>query len=557
MKLSSINGRLKVISILIEIYMNWMGEIYMDEIVKYFGVFSGIVTIIAIAVSIEVVWVSNSVGQKTLYAKTVSENRVKWLYILRNMIYKFIKLSREDETSDKELTNIKNEIQLYYNISEQKTLISLLDKIIADKNDEKLKEQLIKYCQFTFKSEWEKVKKEAGKPSPEGFLKKIKNKIIRNCYKYLWIWLGCTFILIFAFLMFRFNQLSEQRITIRFLSAMNTNDNFNIMKDIIIPIILSIIAAIIFWLIFNHFPTRNRYLKLRPKLEYSMFNVYSELFHYIDLTLIHNNFSPSMFQDEIRAGSLKKEDFILGLQNKCLNDSYLYDANSKLFIVVGDYLFNESIKIDTEIERIFSFNDFLGANEILLLEKIRTLLFTYNYKGIAYMKIGNQTFTPSNPNLSYMADNIYEIYKLFLQLQDIIFSNKYFSREIMLYSVQYLYFSQNYKKCINQIEKNIENYQDCRILLECYDFLCNYNLNRKEDAYEKIERLFNNKLDLVSYRNFIITIIKDDIVQDLLKQYYSKVDIESLNKVIEKENQKTNFINQAKMLQEYYNNKQI
>lgn len=518
-----------------------------DEFVRNFGVLSGIITIIAMAVSIAVIVVSNSIGKRTLYAKTVSENRVRWLYKLRDMIYIFIKLSRMDDTCDKTLINIKNKIQLHYNKDEQAYLISLLDNIIIDKKNEGLKDDLIKYCQIVFKSEWEKVKKEAGEPLIKGISKKIKSLRKSKWYEKFWIWLCCIAIIL----------LLTQGTTFKVAALpLFSNININLAKDIIIPIILSFIAAIIFWFVFNHLPDKKRYLKIRPKVEYNMYSVYINLFHYIDLTLGHNNYSPSFFQHKIRGGILLKEDIVLGLQNKCLNDSYLFDKNASLFVVIGNKLFEEANKINIEIDKLFDFNNYLSANEILLLEKIRTKLFKYNYENTPFTKIIEHKYTVKIPNLSYMADNIFDIYNLFLNLQSSLFRNTFFDRDIFLYLVQYYFYSNNYEECKKQIGLHIEEYQDCKELLLCYDFSCDYLLNRKNESYEKIESLFKNKINLVSHRDFLVLIINEVRAQELLKQYYTDSDIKYLTDIIKnEENLKANFINQALSLKEHYSQK--
>jgi hypothetical protein len=524
----------------------------LNEFATKFGVLTGVITIIATVVSLAIIAVSNSIGKKTLYAKIVSENRVQWLYKLRRMIYKFIKISREDKNNYNELTNIKNQIQLYYNIQEQDTLVSLLNAIIADKNNEVLKDKLIEYCQITFKSEWEKVKKEAGEPLVKRVIKRIKVVKIRKwCEKYP-LCLSLIAIILFVIILRFISQWVNISLSNIKLSYSKVTD-YNIINDVVNPIAFSIIAAIIFWFIFNFIPDRKRYLKVRPKVEYNMYSIYKKLFNYIDLTLKHSIYSPSMFQDKIRGELLKKEDFILGLQNKCLNDSYLFDENSSSFIVIGDSLLNEATKISDEIDKLFNFNNYLCADEILLLEKIRTKLFTYEYKGVSQNKIGDKIYTCINPNVAYMADNIFELYKLFIQLQNIIFSNKYTERDIFLNLVQYYYYSCNYKQCQKQVQMNLEKYQDCKGILQCYDFLCDYMLNRKDEFYKKIENLFKAKIDLVSNRNFLKPIIKDDRVQELLKQYFTENDLERVSTVIdEEENMKTIYNNQALALKEYY-----
>jgi hypothetical protein len=60
---------------------------------------------------------------------------------------------------------------------------------------------------------------------------------------------------------------------------------------IITSIVTSIVAAIIFWLLFNYLPEKLRYNKIRPKLEYDIYDINSSLFQFIQITLKHTTHS--------------------------------------------------------------------------------------------------------------------------------------------------------------------------------------------------------------------------------------------------------------------------
>jgi len=103
------------------------------------------------------------------------------------------------------------------------------------------------------------------------------------------------------------------------------NHTIDWFKDVLIPIALSIISAVIFWLIFSVFPEKKRRNRIRPKIDLDIYDVYTNLFFVFDLIMRPNNNSPSNFQHKIRGNKFQKEDIHLGLQNKCLNELYLYD----------------------------------------------------------------------------------------------------------------------------------------------------------------------------------------------------------------------------------------
>ena len=100
------------------------------------------------------------------------------------------------------------------------------------------------------------------------------------------------------------------------LSKENVAANF--FKDFIYPILLSIVAATIFWLIFSYLPERSRKIRIRTKLDLNIYQIYTRLFSLFDIVMRANNYSPSFFQQQIRGNTLTKIDVELGLQTKPL-----------------------------------------------------------------------------------------------------------------------------------------------------------------------------------------------------------------------------------------------
>jgi hypothetical protein len=338
------------------------------------------------------------------------------------------------------------------------------------------------------------------------------------------------------------------------------NREFNLVREIISPIFISILAAIIFWATFSFLPERRRRLKIRPKLDLDIYYVYSHLFSIFDAVMRGNSYSPSHFQQTIRGTKLKFEDLELGLQNKCLNETYLYDNNvNKFMIVTGEILSDDSSKIDLNVDRLFNFSSYLTTYEILLLEKIRKKLQTYdlkNYRRSAISILGGIELKPINSSLAYMANNLFELYELFIELQKLVFQNKYYDRNISLTKVQYLYYSDQYKQCKKWLKYAIKKYPKEKEFLEFYLFLCEYSSGGQENAYQLIESLLKNKPHLVSSRGFLKDTLNDGKVKSLLTQYYTESDISELNNIIRQEDQSQKlFMDQAKNIKKYFKEK--
>jgi hypothetical protein len=73
------------------------------------------------------------------------------------------------------------------------------------------------------------------------------------------------------------------------------------MKDFAYAILLNIAAAIIFWIVFALLPERRRRNKLRPKLEFGIYQVYKTLFTQFD-TVMRPTLTPHpLFKRKSRA----------------------------------------------------------------------------------------------------------------------------------------------------------------------------------------------------------------------------------------------------------------
>ncbi|HWD86698.1 MAG TPA: hypothetical protein VG367_01140 [Mucilaginibacter sp.] len=336
-----------------------------------------------------------------------------------------------------------------------------------------------------------------------------------------------------------------------------SNYTIDWFKDISIPITLSIVSAIIFWLVFSVFPERKRRNRIRPKIDLDIYDVYTNLFSVFDLIMRPNGHSPSNYQHKIRGNKFQREDLHLGLQDKCLNELYLYDKNvANLLYPIGKELNRFASKIDIDIEHLFSFNQYLATNEILLLEKIRKKLQVYDLNADPRTSIGNKEYRPVDPSLSYMSSNIFELYQLFIQLQEIVFKNRYTDRNIVITRIQYYFYSDQFKKCQTLIKKATINYSKEDRFLKFYSFLCKYNLGQKSEAYFFLEDILKNKPDLISSRDFLSNFIQDKKVIKLVKRYSLDNDFNEMIAILQREHaMRDSYINELKSLSKYYQDK--
>lgn len=332
------------------------------------------------------------------------------------------------------------------------------------------------------------------------------------------------------------------------------------MKELVIPVLLSIISAIIFWFVFSFLPYRYRRKKLRPKLDLDIYLVCTALFRVFDLVMRFNHHSPSFFQDKIQGDKLSLDDIELGLQNKCLNETFLYDQSiSEHMLVIGEQLHEIEVEINNAIERLFNFSSYLTEKEILLLEQIRKKLQVYNlkdYNRSAMPNFGGEQYLVVDTSLSYMKNNLCELYQLYIKLRNIVFNNKYVDRDIMLNKVQFFYYTGRYRDCRKTARLARSQYPSDAGFLDFYLFLCNYKSGKKHRAQNKLENVLKSKPHLISSRGFLGDVVSDKAIADLIEKYYSKTEIENFYSVISQEkalNQR--IIDCSKMLKKYHRQK--
>ena len=329
------------------------------------------------------------------------------------------------------------------------------------------------------------------------------------------------------------------------------------------PLILSLMSALIFWISFSYIPNRNRKNKLRPVLELDVFQIYNNLFSLFDLIMKHNVNNPSSYQSEIRGDLLTRADIELGLQNKCLNESYLFDSDiNQNLMVIGEKLYEHSKNIDILVTKVLNLSQYVSPEEIILLEQIRQEVQKYDYSEKNVQKnaisiIGTQKLYPMVPVLYYRKNNFYDLYQLYIKLQNIIFTEySYFARNIYLFKIQFLYSSGQYSKCKTFITKHKKKFEKDLIFYKNYYALCEYKLGNKKQFYTLIEELYKNRPyngSLVSSRSTLKHFLKDAKVMEILARYHSKDEINMLKETIKKENKiHENFTKTNKSLLEYF-----
>lgn len=315
-------------------------------------------------------------------------------------------------------------------------------------------------------------------------------------------------------------------------------------SNILLPILLSVVAAIVFWLAFSYLPEKKRCNKLRPIVELALFDTYKQIFYLFDLVMRHRSHSPSFFQSKIRAGNLSENDIKLGLQNKCLNESYLYDPNVKdALLVVGEEILDRTLDIDELANKVLCFHTYATAEELVLLEKIREKIRVYDF-GERHIKrpcgstINGKMYRPVDPSISYRYKNFFELYQLFCQLQKLVLNHRPLDRDRFLYKMQSLYHSGQYKLCSKLIHSEGSRFEKDSTLYRNYLALSERELGRMKSFYKIIEDTYKSRPyggALVSSRGFFQDLLCDNKLIEILAQFHSSAEISALIASVEQD----------------------
>ena len=294
-------------------------------------------------------------------------------------------------------------------------------------------------------------------------------------------------------------------------------------ETILISLLTSFIASVIFWLFFNVVPENHRYNKVRPVVEFNIYRIYFDLLSFLEIGLKTHHHTSFFEQNRIRAGLVSKEEYEFWLKNKCLNESYQIDEMSKKLIIVGNSMKNSSAKIIENICDTLNYIDFLSGKEILLLRKIKEKLTVYNYDDKGAETVQGITYRSIVPHLAYMSENFYEINKLYLDLQNIVWKfkkmdnsiNKYLIGDNRLTKAMLYYEKKQYKKCLWILLFHKKCYTKYRL-----KFIIYFQIGKKEKAYKLLKKMLSeNDKSTVVHNLLYDQYFDDEILKEILDKY--------------------------------------
>lgn len=326
--------------------------------------------------------------------------------------------------------------------------------------------------------------------------------------------------------------------------------------EIVVAIITSLIASVVFWLASDCLPKWNAKRKVKPLIDYDLYQVYMKIFFYLEAPFRPSIHRASDFQEELNSGQLTQEVFKTFLSTKCLSEDYRrIDEKAKSLVPIGNELKKTADEIAGIINQLYVFNHYLTSEQILLCRTILDKIYRYSYDKPAFESVGKNTVLhPVDPTLSYMSEVFYELYSLFLKLQEYnvrdmdlsSFSSRSIDTELR--RVTWLFYRKQYRKAI-RLSRSSSN-----SLVKSFYFRSLYMMNKKEIARQALTDFLNQvHFDLVSWRNCFKDILKDDNMVSVLENGQSQEEYDKMLRCLDEEGKfKQAYYQQAKNLREHY-----
>ena len=314
-----------------------------------------------------------------------------------------------------------------------------------------------------------------------------------------------------------------------------------------------------FWVVFNVIPDWQERKKMKPLIDFDLYQICWKLAAFLELPFHHSMRSPALNQHQIYYGQVTKDEYRRILYTKCLTEEYhIIDEVAKNLIPIGEELNKRSKEIIECIQKIYIFNKYLTAEQILLCRKIADKITVYSFDMPAFVKDDERVMMPLDPTLAYMSGMFFELRLLYMRLQDYLIRQKAsvndlgdFYQRIYQRKLDVLYQKKQYKKIL-KITKGKQERPD-----QTYYFRSLLHLGRTDEALLVIKQfLQTDHLSLIYLRHYFSEFLKDESVTQVLVSARSMKEYQEMIDCIQKEDTFTDaFLKTAEEIKVFYENK--
>lgn len=275
---------------------------------------------------------------------------------------------------------------------------------------------------------------------------------------------------------------------------------------ILVSIVTSLIASVVFWIVFSLIPTTIKYFQIRPRVETDITDIKLHLLFFIQIPFLQSIHATSVFQADIEDKKLKEEDFANALFGKCLSEAQCKNEFEHRLLPVGESLENSAIELDKRLDRIQRYSEFLKIKEVLVLKEIGEKIHAYDYAEHKTIIDGIE-IVAVNPTISYMTANFYMLFSLYHELKEmcdafcLVKRNDYEKYRVVWQQLEKKHYIRYYIKRLTLDKKHKD------LITIRYYFLKEKKKKVKERLQDYLE---HENQKLVSIRGYLDYLLSDD-----------------------------------------------
>ena len=321
----------------------------------------------------------------------------------------------------------------------------------------------------------------------------------------------------------------------------------------LVPIIPSVISAILFWYIFDYRSKKRDYDHARIKAYREMVNVASSVFSLLDLMCAHKKNSTSFFQDYIMSGHMGVKDYKKLLSVKVINKDYLYLVIPfQLVMVFGHEILKRRNRVLLSVEKLNFYYEYLSVEERVLFDSLlEALKYLENLDYFIDKNPISNGFAPVDNSMAMYAGTANNLNKLLIDIYRRINSIKP-EKSATWSEVCRHFYSGNYRECIYCIERYEANVSSWDGFLSIFYVRSLYKLGWVERLDREVLRLCEkyNK-NILGYRRAFLDM--DEIyLRRILSEKVNSASLESLVKTLQSEaDQKKSFLSECETVRNY------
>ena len=294
-------------------------------------------------------------------------------------------------------------------------------------------------------------------------------------------------------------------------------------EKVITSVVLSIVAATIFFIAFDYIPRRLRARKLKPIVTTDLIQIYLETFQMFEAIMRQLPARPVQgIIGKIHAGTLSLKEIRLGLATKCREDQ---DATHSVFgehsLPIWNYLAARAQTATELINKVMAFSEVATTDELATVQNLSLSLKNFDSRTLLPLErsswIASRTYSLYN-----YAEPTFRLYKSHMELKALIFNRLDASDNIniALDQVHFLYSKKNYKLCEKLCKKYIRKWVGINLAFYVYHAKCLADRKGSKKFYNKIRSVklvpMHVKTALLPLSFILVELLADEEMADAL-----------------------------------------